>query len=207
MADREEDALEAAKELFDSKINTLRQELSTAILNLKELKEHDIASLAEHQRMLALGLDRRIDAIEKAADTALAAQEKRFDTVNEIHSQFALQAASFLPRAEFDRALRSLSDKLDILTMTMADKTEAAAKGFDARVIALGNSFDAKVEANALKIEANNKTFGARLDDLRAFKDSSTGRLDGLNAGWVYLLGLVSLVNGLVALFLIFRHA
>lgn len=161
------------------------------------------AALTAAKEAVAAALLAQKEAVSKAE----MATEKRFDAVGEAHAALTEQAATFLPRAEFDRTLRSLSDKLDILTMTLADKTEAAAKGFESRLDAISHAFEAKTEANALKIDNNNKSFGARLDDLRAFKDTTKGRSDGLNSGWVYLLGLVSLVNGLVALFLIFRHS
>lgn len=54
-----------------------------------------------------------LSAAERAVTKAEQAAEKRFDSVNEFRAQLSDQASTFLPRAEFNRALDALVDKMD----------------------------------------------------------------------------------------------
>jgi hypothetical protein len=72
-------------------------------------------------------IDVRFEAQEKAVQAALAsadravakaemAAERRFDSVNEFRSTLSDQARLLMPRSETEQALKSLTDKIDILT-------------------------------------------------------------------------------------------
>jgi hypothetical protein len=64
-------------------------------------------------------------AADKAVSKAETATEKRFEGVNEFRQTLADQAATLLPRGEFQVQHRSLMDKID---------------GLDARLAAIENS-------------------------------------------------------------------
>jgi hypothetical protein len=56
--------IEAVKELFDSKVDMVRFELTTAFSNLKELKASDLQKLTEQHAMVAAETARRLTDIE-----------------------------------------------------------------------------------------------------------------------------------------------
>jgi len=129
---------------------------------------------------------------ERAVTKAEQAAEKRFDSVNEFRAQLSDQAGTFFPRAEFDRAASAINDKIEARAASQTAKIEAAIK-----------TLEGKIDANGLKIETSDKHFAGRIEDLRSSRDTSTGKSSGLNAGWMYLLGALSLVQVGVALMLL----
>jgi len=97
--------------------------LTTAQL-LRELLETRIDSL---DRVLSRRMDdagKAIDAAlvsaEKAVTKAEIASEKRFEGVNEFRKALSDQTATFIPRAEYDAAAASLSDRVTANTERMA---------------------------------------------------------------------------------------
>ncbi|WP_246216893.1 hypothetical protein [Paraburkholderia panacisoli] len=58
-------AIIATRELVDSKINTLRFEVTTGLASLKELKAHDLAHMDQHAVLVAEEVKRRLDQLEK----------------------------------------------------------------------------------------------------------------------------------------------
>ncbi|ACC76163.1 hypothetical protein PPMP20_19050 [Paraburkholderia phymatum] len=61
-------AIESLRELIDSKINTLRFEVTTGLASLKELKRHDLDGMAEHSRVLYVEINRRLGELEKSIE-------------------------------------------------------------------------------------------------------------------------------------------
>lgn len=58
-------AIIATRELVDSKINTLRFEVTTGLATLKELKAHDLAHMSEHAILVSDEVKRRLSQLEK----------------------------------------------------------------------------------------------------------------------------------------------
>lgn len=58
-------AIIATRELIDSKINTLRFEVTTGLATLKELKAHDLAHMSEHAVLVSDEVKRRLAQLEK----------------------------------------------------------------------------------------------------------------------------------------------
>jgi hypothetical protein len=175
--------------------NALRGETFMALANLKELKAHDFQKVADAQTALREEIadathatrdrqdalrnemvnlfaaqDKAIMAAMAAAERAVGkseiATEKRFDAVNEFRAQLSDQAATFLPRAEFDRVTTAITEKID----------------------------------------ASNKTFSERLDDLRASRDTTSGKSAGMNAGWALLIGLAGVIATVLTIAAFFRR-
>jgi hypothetical protein len=180
---------------LDSRIDTLREEMFAALASLKELKAHDFQKVADAQTALREEIveatratrdrqdalrnemvnlfaaqDKAIMAAMAAAERAVGkseiATEKRFDAVNEFRAQLSDQAATFLPRAEFDRVTTAITEKID----------------------------------------ASNKTFSERLDDLRASRDTTSGKSAGINAGWAALIGMAGLIGTVLMIVAFFRR-
>jgi hypothetical protein len=91
--------------------------VAAALLAQERLSQ---TSFASQEKAVAAALT----AAQSAVNKAEVAAEKRFDSVNEFRAQLADQAATFLPRAEFDRAIGSLSEKLDASVKGLAEKIE-----------------------------------------------------------------------------------
>ena len=92
------------------------QQLLRELAALRELLETRIGSL---DRILSRRMDdagKAIDAAlvsaEKAVTKAETASERRFDSVNEFRKALSDQTATFIPRAEYDTAHASLSDRV-----------------------------------------------------------------------------------------------
>lgn len=60
-------------------------------------------------------VDAALLAAKEAVQKAEAANEKRFESVNEFRQTLSDQTNTFMPRAEFDRAMQAMSEKLDVL--------------------------------------------------------------------------------------------
>jgi hypothetical protein len=94
------------------------QQLLRELAALRELLETRIDGL---DRLLSRRMDDADKAIqaalvsaEKAVAKAEAAAERRFDSVNEFRQVLTDQAATFLPRTEYDTAHQGLSDRVSV---------------------------------------------------------------------------------------------
>jgi hypothetical protein len=76
---------------------------------LEKLFETRVAAL-EKSIIVALA------SAEKAVLKAEGASENRFQAVNEFRGQLADQTATLLPRREFEAMMKSLADRVDILS-------------------------------------------------------------------------------------------
>lgn len=104
------------------------------------------AAFAAQEKAIAAALLAAKEAVQKAE----LATEKRFESVNEFRQTLSDQTQTFMPRAEFDRAMAAMNEKLDVL---------------------------------------------------KAYKDSDSGRSIGLSAGWGVLVGVAGLALAVAAFF------
>lgn len=159
-------------------------EWTTETLNAHLSKIMDERDKAYQQRWEAQekAVSAALNAAEKAVTTALISQEKA--VANAFNAQ-EKAVASALSAAE-----RAVS------------KAETASeKRFDA--------INEKIESNNMildKFESNTKSLVGRIDDLKTYSDTSTGKSTGLNAGWAYLLGLVSIIGAIAAIVISLKH-
>jgi len=156
--------------------------------SLRELLEEKIA--AEHnltQNYLAereLRYEQRFMAQEKAVNAALIAQkeavvkqemasEKRFEGVNEFRAQLSDQAATFLPRNEYQVQHDSLNEKVDAVTKNVAER-----------------------------MDLSSKAINQAISNLQISRATDEGHSSGLNAGWVLFAGGAGLLIGIVGILL-----
>jgi hypothetical protein len=69
-------------------------------------------------------VDVRFEALDKAVTKAEVATEKRFESVNEFRSALNDSNRLLMPRSEAEQALKTLSDKLDALTLRVNAKDD-----------------------------------------------------------------------------------
>lgn len=106
-------------------------------------KAVSVALAAVETRMIErLEAARREHAAALAAnDKAIAKQEiaaeKRFEAVNEFRAQLSDQAATFMPRAEYDRAHLDLGVRVENGDKALAEKLEQAIRTLENRMIQL----------------------------------------------------------------------
>ena len=95
---------ETEKELSGWTVDTLRYFI-TGVLHEKDLR-----------------YEQRFTAQELAISKAAAADEKRFEGVNEFRAQLADQASTFMPRAEAMLSYSTLNEKLNLLASRIDHK-------------------------------------------------------------------------------------
>lgn len=81
-------------------------------------KEAVAAALAAQEKATAAALD----AAQRATVKAETAAERRFEAQNEFRGQLSDQAATFLPRREYDQAHIALVDKVDALDKRITEQ-------------------------------------------------------------------------------------
>jgi hypothetical protein len=103
------------------------------------------AALAAQEKAVAAALA----AADRAVAKAEVAAEKRFEGVNEFRATLSDQARTLMPRSESEQAIKTLTEKLDILTARVNARDERgvgmgqgwalliAAAGFISAVIAI----------------------------------------------------------------------
>jgi hypothetical protein len=131
----------------------------------------------------------RWEAQEKAVADALSAAEKAVTTAL-ISQEKAVANA-------FNAQEKAVASALSAAERAVAKAEASSEKRFD--------NLNEKIElSNTIldKFESNTKSLVGRIDDLRAYKDSNSGKANGLNTGWAYLLGLVSLI-GIIGTFIL----
>ena len=68
----------------------------------------------------------RLEAMERAVSKAEAAADRRFEAVNEMRAMVTDAARSYMPRAEFETAIRAINEKLEFLQNVVMPRGEYA---------------------------------------------------------------------------------
>lgn len=82
-----------------------------------------------------------LDAAQRAVTKAEISTEKRFENVNEFREALNDNSRMLLPRSEFDQVLRSLTEKIEVLTVRLNsrdDQRVGISKGWSVIVSAVG---------------------------------------------------------------------
>lgn len=103
--------------LFNAKLTAIEQKLADNTRLTSEL----FTALRERT-------DQSITSAEKAIDKAELATSTRFESVNEFRRALTDQTTTFLPRAEYIVAHRSLVERVEIVTQRIA-AMEASSQG------------------------------------------------------------------------------
>ena len=154
-------------------MNIITEKWSTEMLNTYLSKIMD-----ERDR----GYQQRWEAQQKAVNDALNAAEKAVST--------ALIAQEKAVANAFNAQEKAVASALSAAEKAVAKAEASSEKRFD--------NLNEKIDSNAKGLD---RGFG-RIDDLREYKDTSSGKASGFNAGWGYLVALVSTV---AALYLVFK--
>jgi hypothetical protein len=131
-------------------------------------------------------LDQRVNALERLTDAKLA----NLATLIDAHAGRLVQAIEAADKAvsKAEVATEKRFESVNEFRQTLSDQTR---------------TFISKVEFEALR-----DTNTARIADLASRLDKTDGKTVGLNAGWVYLLGALSIAATLISLVvLIIRQA
>lgn len=130
----------------------------------------------------------RFDAAQMAIKDALAAQEKAVMTA-------MVAAEKAVTKAE--NAAEKRFEAVNEFRKTLSDQTST----FITRI-----EFAASLRGMADKIEASIASMATRIDDLKAFRDQSTGKGTGTAMMWGIALGLVSIGVLIINVFTFFKH-
>lgn len=99
-------------------IQSLRDEVKT---------RDDYLERLAHERAAQVKI--AFDAAQTASAKADAAYEKRFEGQNEFRAQLSDQAATFMPRKEYDAAHAALVDKVNDMNLRMGQDIASATGG------------------------------------------------------------------------------
>jgi hypothetical protein len=126
-------------------------------------------------------LEQRVNALERLTDAKLA----NLSIVIDGHAERVVLALSAADKAvsKAETATEKRFESVNEFRQTLSDQTR---------------SFISKVEFEAVR-----DTNAARIADLASRLDKTEGKTVGLNAGWVYLLGGLSVAATLVSLFVL----
>lgn len=119
-----------------------------------------------------------IARLSTSTATFIAAGFFMHNSMNEFRDQLRDQAALFLQRTEFNAVITSIAEKVDVLATTLTDK----------------------IEANVKTLQGKMDTQNSSYAELRTARDTSVGKSEGLNQGWLILLGIVSLIGGVISI-------
>ncbi len=140
---------------------------------LMESKFETYRALVESQAdKVALALA----ASDKAVTKAETATEKRFDAVNEFREQLNDQSKSFVARNEFEAQRSGLVEKVDSLADVLSKSIPR------------------------LEAETRWTLMAKQIDDLRLFTAGLTGKTQGSNALFGYIVGGVGLLAAVIAI-------
>jgi len=92
-------------------------------------------------------MDVRFEAVKEAISKADTVGEQRatklesstadkFESVNEFRNQTKDLQAGYMPRAEFDQAMKSVNDKLDATVRSMNDKLDTTVRSMNEKIAA-----------------------------------------------------------------------
>ena len=131
-------------------------------------------------------------ASDRAITKAELATEKRFESVNEFRAQLSDQAARFMPRGETESMVSAVRGELDNATGRIQERLTEM------------NAELAKMISRTEAIAFGDRN-AERIQEVADRLNKSEGRGNGLNAGWIYILGVVAAMGTIVSLFVILR--
>jgi hypothetical protein len=109
-------AVNAVTEQYRRDVESLRNILQLRIDGLQLLLDERYSTQTKALDAAFVAAEKAVAtalaSAEKAVTTAQSATDKRFDAVGEFQKLLTSQAASFLPRGEYDTAHKALEDKL-----------------------------------------------------------------------------------------------
>jgi chromosome segregation ATPase len=136
----------------------------------------------------------RFDATEKALAAHLTAADKAVSAAFAA-SDKAIEKAEAAQK-DYNQRSNEFRGQLDDQAKTLMPRSEAISlfNGIDDKLTNLRREYDSRIE-------------GLRHDisELRESRSETTGKSEGLNAGWMILLGVIGLISSLALLVNAFR--
>lgn len=174
-------------------------------INVRELVETSIKRLDDLATVRANAREKYVDdkfngkdvqyqiqfaAAEKAVGIALVAQEKAVAAALEGTKEAISKADT-----NTDKRFSLISEKIDGITDTMN-------KNIGERGVYVTHT-DLSQEMSKLRTDFESMLIPIKtmITPIRTFMDSQGGKSEGLNMGWVYLIGAISLVGTILSIF------
>lgn len=165
----QEKAQDIAYKTIEKQIQTGSLEHEKQLQQRWESQERAVSAAFMAQEKL---VRQAMESAQLAVSKSELSMEKRFESVNEFREQLRDQAASFINRNEFERAITNLADKVTSNSTLVLDK-----------------------------FDSSSKSTTERIDDLKSYKDKDSGKGEGFDQSWVILLGAMGLVSTLLSIY------
>jgi hypothetical protein len=176
------------------------------------LRDHFDEKFDEHRQMddarfLAVEnqLNIKIAAVERATTVAAGLMEKRLESMNEFRAQLKDQAATFVPRSEYDSVQHRIDEDVRILRETKAS-SEVSAAMLEKRLESM-NEFrlQLKDQAGTFYTKGEHEIYMVSVEkDLRMLRESKAtleGKASQTSVNVALIISVLGLVAALVSTF------
>jgi len=123
-----------------------------------------------------------LESAEKAVGKAEIAAEKRFDAVNEFRAQLADQAQTFLPRQEYEAAMRRLDERLKELADIAAS------------------------HVTRVEWDAGHGRLSEQVREIADTQNRAAGKGLGQAATWGVIIAVIASVGALISIWVALNH-
>lgn len=205
---RYDDRLDAAVKLIEAWREasiTQHHEMDVRQQQRFEAQQNAINAAITAQRA---AIDAALVATDKATHKAEMANEARFASVNEFRAQLTDQAATFVSRVEFDGMALRNTDLIQSISAQLAlmiprEEALAAIARNSERIQDVAKRMESFINRDAVMAQYN--LVMAKVDELTEKQTRAEGKGSGLNAGWLYLLGVVAALGTILTLYVALR--
>ena len=108
------------KDHFDDKLATIKQQFDEKFNGHRQIDDNRFSAVEDQ-------LNIKISSLEKATTVAAGLMDKRLESMNEFRTQLKDQAATFVPRSEYDNQQHRLDEDVRLLRETRASAEVSSA--------------------------------------------------------------------------------
>ena len=185
------------KDHFDDKIITIKQQFD------EKFNEHRLIDDARFEGVEDQ-LNIKISSLEKATTVAAGLMEKRLESMNEFRAQLKDQAATFVPRSEYEGQSHRLDEDVRLLRETRAS-SEVSAAMLEKRLESM-NEFrlQLKDQAGTFFTRNEHETYIVSIEkDLRVLRESKAnleGKASQSSVNIAYVLAAIGIAMSMIGL-------
>lgn len=170
-------------------------------VNVRNIVDESVTRLDDLRKAEVKRIDQRVDSQDDKIDERDAKYQVQFSAAKEavgialIAQEKAVASALDATKEAIGKAEIATDKRFDLLSEKIDGVNDTLNKNAGAQGV-----YVTRVDLN-IEMEKLRTSFENMLRPVITFMNSSQGRSGGLNAGWIYLLGGVSLISTVIAIF------